>query len=170
MNAIGVVQTLAPFLVGGILGAAWVQSNDSADDSQPKAKGPDVGITITVTSVMVDDQEKALAFYTEKLGFVKKTDVPAGGGRWLTVVSPEQPNGPELLLEPIGFPFAKTFQKELFDAGIPWTSFGVRDAKKAYETLKGLGVAFRSEPMEMGPVTIAVLEDTCGNLIQLAQA
>ena len=124
---------------------------------------------IVVTSVMVDDQEKALKFYTEVLGFVKKTDIPAGGARWLTVVSPEQPDGTELLLEPMGFAPAKTFQKALFDAGIPWNSFAVADIEATHERLKKLGVVFRGAPKKMGPVTIATFEDTCGNLIQIAQ-
>jgi len=118
---------------------------------------------------MVHDQEKALKFYTTVLGFVKKTDVPAGQGRWLTLVSPDEPNGTELLLEPIGFAPAKTFQKALFDAGIPWTSFAVADVQRTYEKMKKLGVVFRTPPTKMGPVTVAVFEDTCGNLIQLVQ-
>jgi len=124
---------------------------------------------ITVTSVMVADQEKALKFYTETLGFIKKVDVPAGEARWLTVVSPEAPDGVELLLEPLGFPPAKTYQKALFDAGIPATSFSVDDIQKEWERLKKLGVVFRTEPTNMGPVTIAMFQDTCGNLIQIAQ-
>jgi catechol 2,3-dioxygenase-like lactoylglutathione lyase family enzyme len=124
---------------------------------------------IVVTSVMVSDQEKALKFYTDVLGFVKKIDIPAGGGRWLTVVSPEQPDGPELLLEPLGFTPARTFQKELFDAGIPWTSFAVKDVEATYQKLLKQGVVFRMKPTKMGPVTVASLEDTCGNLIQIAQ-
>ena len=124
---------------------------------------------IVVTSVMVNDQDKALKFYTEVLGFMKKTDIPMGGPRWLTVVSPEQPDGPELLLEPIGFPPAKTYQKALFDAGIPLTSFAVTDVESSYQKLKKQGVVFRTNPTKMGPVTLAVFEDTCGNLIQIAQ-
>jgi catechol 2,3-dioxygenase-like lactoylglutathione lyase family enzyme len=124
---------------------------------------------IKLSSVMVDDQEKALKFYTEVLGFVKKLDLPAGEARWLTVVSPEGPDEIELLLEPMGFPPAKTYQKALFDAGIPLTAFAVDDIQKEYERMKGLGVVFRSEPTQAGPATIAVFEDTCGNLIQLYQ-
>ncbi|HEX9759500.1 MAG TPA: VOC family protein [Candidatus Acidoferrales bacterium] len=124
---------------------------------------------IFVSSVMVDDQEKALRFYTEMLGFVKKTDVPAGEGRWLTVVSPEVPDGVELLLEPMGFPPARTYQKALFDAGIPLTALAVDDIQKEYERMSRLGVLFKGQPVQMGPVTIAVFEDTCGNLIQLVQ-
>lgn len=124
---------------------------------------------ITVTSVMVDDQAKALKFYTEVLGFEKKTDVPAGDYRWLTVVSPEQPNGTELLLEPMGFEPAKVYQRQLFEAGIPATMFGVDDCQKEYERLTKLGVKFHGPPQTMGPATIAKFEDTCGNLIQIAQ-
>jgi catechol 2,3-dioxygenase-like lactoylglutathione lyase family enzyme len=124
---------------------------------------------ITVTSVMVDDQERALDFYTSALGFVKKIDVPAGGGRWLTVVSPEAPDGVELLLEPLGFPPAKTFQAELRAAKIPWTSFTVDDVRKEYERLRKRGVVFATPPIQEGPVTIAVFDDTCGNLIQMCQ-
>lgn len=132
---------------------------------------------INLTSVLVDDQDNALAFYTDVLGFVKKTDVPAGGAKWLTVVSPESPDGVELLLEPDsnphiqidGKPAAQVFKKTLFDAGIPATSFAVDDIYKEYERLRALGVAFTGEPTAMGPVTTAVLDDTCGNLIMIAQ-
>ena len=124
---------------------------------------------IYVSSVMVDDQEKALQFYTNVLGFVKKIDVPVGEFRWLTVVSPDAPDGVQLLLEPNVNPAAKTFQKALFDQGIPLTSFAVVDLQKEYERMKALGVAFRGPPESSGPVKIAVFEDTCGNLIQLAQ-
>jgi predicted enzyme related to lactoylglutathione lyase len=125
---------------------------------------------IKLTSVMVDDQEKALKFYTEVLSFVKRNDVPLGEFKWLTVVSPEGPNDVELLLEPMGFPPAKTYQRALFEAGIPSAVFVVDDIQKEYERMKKLGVAFRSEPTKTGPVTVAVFEDTCGNLIQIAQA
>lgn len=124
---------------------------------------------IKLTSVMVDDQEKALKFYTEVLGFVKKRDLPVGPARWLTVVSPEGPDDVELLLEPLGFPPAKVFQKALMDAGIPWTAFAVKDTRKEYERLKGLGVAFTTGPTDMGMTTVAVFNDTCGNLIQIFQ-
>jgi catechol 2,3-dioxygenase-like lactoylglutathione lyase family enzyme len=122
------------------------------------------------TSVMVDDQEKALKFYTEVLGFVKCNDIPLGEFKWLTVVSPEGPNDIELLLEPMGFPPARTYQRALFEAKIPAALFAVDDIQKEYERMKKLGVVFRSEPTKMGPVTVAVFEDTCGNLIQIAQA
>jgi len=123
---------------------------------------------INLTSVFVDDQDKALKFYTEVLGFVKKSDFPVGEFKWLTVVSPEVPNGVELLLEPNDNPAAKTFQKSIFEQGIPATSFAVEDVQKEYARLKKLGVAFTTEPTDTGPVTIAILNDTCGNLIQIA--
>ena len=124
---------------------------------------------IVLTSVMVKDQQKALEFYTDVLGFVKKTDVPLGEHRWITLVSPEDPEGTELLLEPLGHPAAKTFQKALHADGIPLTSFGVADVHKEHERLTARGVRFTMPPTAMGPVTIAVLDDTCGNLIQIAQ-
>jgi catechol 2,3-dioxygenase-like lactoylglutathione lyase family enzyme len=124
---------------------------------------------IVVTSVFVDDQSKALAFYTNVLGFTKKQDVPMGEHRWLTVVSPEDPEGTELLLEPAAHPAVGPFRDALVSDGIPFTSFGVTDVHAEYERLKGLGVRFVQEPVRMGPVTTAVLDDTCGNLIQIAQ-
>jgi predicted enzyme related to lactoylglutathione lyase len=124
---------------------------------------------IKVTSVMVDDQDKALKFYTEKLGFVKKTEVPLGEYKWLTVVSGEEPDGVELLLEPMGFAPARVFQKALKDAGIPWTLFHVDDVQREYERLVNLGVTFSMKPTQMGPTTLAVFDDTCGNNIQLVQ-
>jgi catechol 2,3-dioxygenase-like lactoylglutathione lyase family enzyme len=124
---------------------------------------------IIVTSVLVDDQSKALKFYTDILGFRVKHDIPMGDARWLTVVSPENTDGVELLLEPMAFGPAKTYQKALFDAGIPLTMFGVSDIAKEHERLKKAGVVFKSAPKQMGPVTIAVFEDTCGNLIQMVQ-
>ncbi|ALE72893.1 glyoxalase/bleomycin resistance protein/dioxygenase [Pseudonocardia sp. EC080610-09] len=125
-------------------------------------------IRINVTSVLVDDQAKALAFYTDKLGFVPKTDVPAGDARWLTVVSPADPDGVELLLEPDGHPAAGPFKKALTADGIPFTQFAVDDVYAEVERLKGLGVEFTQEATDLGPVVVAVLDDTCGNLIQLA--
>lgn len=118
---------------------------------------------------MVDDQDKALKFYTEILGFVKKTEIPMGEHKWLTVVSKEEQDGVELVLEPMGFAPAKVFQKALFEAGIPWNSFNVDDVQKEYERLAKLGVSFSMKPTKMGPVTIAVFADTCGNNIQIAQ-
>jgi catechol 2,3-dioxygenase-like lactoylglutathione lyase family enzyme len=125
-------------------------------------------VRITTTSVLVDDQEKALRFYTEKLGFQKKTDIPAGEHRWLTVVSSEDPDGVELLLEPDEHPAVRPFKEALVGDGIPWTSFTVADTRKEYERLKAAGVRFTQEPAEMGPVVTAVFDDTCGNLIQMA--
>jgi len=124
---------------------------------------------IRVTSVMVKDQEKALTFYTGVLGFVKKTEVPVGEHKWLTVVSGEEPDGVELLLEPMGFEPAKTFQKALFDSGIPWTAFNVDDIQKEYDRLEKLGVKFSMTPTKMGPATLAVFDDTCGNNIQIVE-
>jgi predicted enzyme related to lactoylglutathione lyase len=124
---------------------------------------------IILSSVIVDDQDKALRFYTEILGFMKKTDVPAGKYKWLTVVSKDAPDGVELLLEPDVHPAAKTYQKALFDGGIPLTTLGVEDVEKEHERLKALGVVFPMEPTNMGPVTIAIFDDTCGNFIQIAQ-
>jgi catechol 2,3-dioxygenase-like lactoylglutathione lyase family enzyme len=122
---------------------------------------------IVVTSVYVDDQAKALEFYTNVLGFVKKHDIPMGEHRWLTVVSPEAPEGPELLLEPDGHPAAGPFKQALVADGIPFTSFAVDDVPTTHERLTDLGVRFTQRPTEMGPVTMAVLDDTCGNLIQI---
>jgi catechol 2,3-dioxygenase-like lactoylglutathione lyase family enzyme len=124
---------------------------------------------IVVTSVLVDDQDKALKFYTDVLGFEKKHDVPLGEFRWLTVVSPQDPSGTELLLEPDAHPAAKPFKEALVEDGIPYTSFGVDDVKADFERLSGRGVRFIQPPTEMGPVTTAVFDDTCGNLIQIAQ-
>jgi catechol 2,3-dioxygenase-like lactoylglutathione lyase family enzyme len=123
---------------------------------------------ITMTSVLVDDQDRALAFYTEVLGFRKKTDIPLGEHRWLTVVSPDALDGVELVLEPDEHPAAKPFKAALVEDGIPFTSFGVDDVQQEYERLRGLGVHFTQKPTAMGPVTTAVLDDTCGNLIQIA--
>jgi catechol 2,3-dioxygenase-like lactoylglutathione lyase family enzyme len=125
---------------------------------------------IYVTSVLVDDQEKALRFYTDALGFVKKTDLPVGEHRWLTVVAPDAPDGPELLLEPDAHPAAKPFKAALAADGIPVASFAVDDVHAEFQRLRGLGVQFTQEPLEMGAVTTAVLDDTCGNLIQIAQS
>lgn len=124
---------------------------------------------IQLASVLVDDQDKAEKFYTAVLGFVKKHDIPMGKFRWLTVVSPEGPDDVELLLEPNENPAAQTFQKALFEQGIPLTSFAARDVQAEYERMKALGVTFRSEPKAMGPTVVATFEDTCGNLIQIHQ-
>jgi catechol 2,3-dioxygenase-like lactoylglutathione lyase family enzyme len=124
-------------------------------------------IRIGLTSVLVDDQEKALAFYTNILGFVKKEDVPMGQHRWLTVVAPRDPDGVELVLEPDEHPAARPFKEALVTDGIPYTSFMVDDVDAEHERLAALGVRFTQPPVTMGPVTIAVLDDTCGNLIQI---
>lgn len=124
---------------------------------------------IKLNSVLVDDQDKALQFYTGTLGFVKKMDVPVGEFKWLTVVSPEEPDGTQLLLEPDENPAAKTFKKALFEQGIPLTAFAVDDIDGEYARLKKLGVEFSMEPTNMGSTTVAIFNDTCGNLIQIYQ-
>jgi catechol 2,3-dioxygenase-like lactoylglutathione lyase family enzyme len=123
---------------------------------------------IVVTSVLVDDQEKALKFYTDVLGFAKKADIPMGEARWLTVIDPDNPQGTELLLEPDQHPAARPFKRALVDDGIPFTSFGVTDVQAEYERLCAAGVHFTQPPVDLGPVTTAVFDDTCGNLIQIA--
>jgi catechol 2,3-dioxygenase-like lactoylglutathione lyase family enzyme len=126
---------------------------------------------INLTSVLVDDQAKALAFYTDVLGFEVKHDVPLGEHRWITVVSPESPDGPELVLEPDELPAAKRYKAALVEDGIPYTSFAVTDVHAEHERLARAGVRFTQQPAEMGPgITTAVLDDTCGNLIQIASA
>ncbi|WP_342429786.1 VOC family protein [Neobacillus sp. FSL H8-0543] len=124
---------------------------------------------IIVTSLFVEDQDKALEFYTKKLGFVKKHDVPTGEYRWITLVSPGEQDGTELLLEPNVHPAAKDYQKKIVEEGIPATMFGVADIHKEYKQLIEKGVTFTMEPTKMGDVTIAVFDDTCGNLIQIIQ-
>ena len=126
-------------------------------------------MNIVVTSVFVDDQEKALRFYTDVLGFRKKMDVPMGHSRWLTVVSPDAPDGVQLLLEPDEHPAVKPFKRALVADGIPSASFGVDDVHAEHQRLVSLGVQFSQPPVAMGPVTTAVFEDTCGNLIQIAK-
>lgn len=126
------------------------------------------GPTINLTSVLVDDQDKALAFYTDVLGFQAKNDVPMGEYRWLTVVGAADPDGVELVLEPDAHPAAQAFKRALVADGIPFTSFGVPDVDRAYAELQARGVVFVQPPTAMGPVTTVVLDDTCGNLIQLA--
>jgi catechol 2,3-dioxygenase-like lactoylglutathione lyase family enzyme len=122
---------------------------------------------INLASVLVEDQDAALTFYTEKLGFRKKTEIPIGEARWLTVVSPEDPDGTELVLEPSDHPAVRPFKAALVEDGIPFTSFAVDDVAAEYERLRALGVRFTQEPLTMGPVTTAVFDDTCGNLIQI---
>jgi catechol 2,3-dioxygenase-like lactoylglutathione lyase family enzyme len=133
-----------------------------ADEDQEEAV-----MRISLTSVLVDDQEKALRFYTDVLGFVKKRDIPLGEARWLTVVSADDPDGTELLLEPDEHPAARPFKEALVSDGIPFTSFAAGDVNAEFERLRSLGVRFTQEPAEMGPTRTAVLEDTCGNLIQI---
>lgn len=124
---------------------------------------------INLTSVLVDDQAKALRFYTDVLGFVKKADIPLGEHRWLTVVSPDDPEGTELVLEPDEHPAARPFKEALVSDGIPFTSFAVENVQRDFERLTDRGVRFTQKPTQMGPVTTAVLDDTCGNLIQIAE-
>ncbi|MCG8478472.1 MAG: VOC family protein [Spirochaetales bacterium] len=126
---------------------------------------------ITLSSVPISDYEKALSFYTDKLGFVTKNDIPLGNGdRWLTVVSPEDPRGPELVLEPNAeYPAIKALKESLMADGIPWTAFAVDDIHGEYERLKSLGVEFTMEPTDTGDTTVAIFDDTCGNLIQMYQ-
>jgi catechol 2,3-dioxygenase-like lactoylglutathione lyase family enzyme len=122
---------------------------------------------IHLTSILVRDQDEALKFYTEILGFVKKNEVPLGEHRWLTVVSPDDPDGCELVLEPDAHPAAKPWKEALVNDGIPYTSFAVENVHAEVERLRALGVRFTQEPLQMGTVTTAVLDDTCGNLIQI---
>jgi catechol 2,3-dioxygenase-like lactoylglutathione lyase family enzyme len=122
---------------------------------------------ITLTSILVDDQSKALRFYTEVLGFLPKTEIPMGEHAWLTVVSPEEPNGVELVLEPSDHPAVGPFKAALVADGIPFTSFAVDDVHAEYARLTAAGVRFTQPPTDMGTVTTAVLDDTCGNLIQI---
>jgi predicted enzyme related to lactoylglutathione lyase len=126
-------------------------------------------VRITLSSVLVDEQEKALSFYTDVLGFVKKVDLPLGEFRWLTVVSPEDPDGTQLVLEPNAFPASATYQRALFDAGIPLTSLEVDDVEQEYDRLEAAGAVFKTPPTPAGDTTIAVFQDTCGNLIQIHQ-
>jgi catechol 2,3-dioxygenase-like lactoylglutathione lyase family enzyme len=136
------------------------------------AQPPNEGelMRINVTSILVHNQDEALRFYTEVLGFVKKKEIPLGEYRWLTVVSPDDPDGCELLLEPDGHPAAKPWKEALVNDGIPYMSFAVEDVYAEFDRLRGLGVRFTQEPLQMGTVTTAVFDDTCGNLIQIAQA
>jgi catechol 2,3-dioxygenase-like lactoylglutathione lyase family enzyme len=126
-------------------------------------------LTIAVTSVFVDDQEKALALYTDVLGFVKTRDLPLGAARWLSVVSPAAPDGVELLLEPNDNPISRTYQQAVHDVGIPVTTFATDDVHKEYRRMTELGVTFTGPPARAGEVTGAVFDDTCGNLIGLFQ-
>jgi len=125
-------------------------------------------LRINITSVLVDDQDKALRFYTDILGFQKKTEIPLGEAKWLTVLSPADPDGVELLLEPDSHPAARPFKRALVEDGIPFTSFAVDDVWAEFERLRDFGVRFVQEPLDQGPVVTAVFDDTCGNLIQIA--
>jgi len=125
-------------------------------------------LRINLTSVMVDNQRKALEFYTNVLGFVKKTEIPMGEVSWLTVVSPDAPDGVEVVLEPDSHPAAGPFKRALVEDGIPFTSFAVDDVQAEYDRLRAAGVRFTQEPTDLGPVTVAIFDDTCGNLIQIA--
>ena len=136
---------------------------------KPQSNEASTMMKIKLTSVFVDDQKKAAKFYTEVLGFVMKHDIPLGEFRWLTVVSPNETDGTELLLEPNDNPAAKTFQKAIFEQGIPAASFSVENVQKTYEKLHELGVRFTMEPTDVGSTVLAVFDDTCGNLIQIAQ-
>ncbi len=124
---------------------------------------------IRLNSILVDDQDKALGFYTDKLGFVKKTEIPMGEYRWLTVVSPDDPDGAELVLEPNVFPAAATYQQALYEAGIPCTALASADVHAEYKQLVARGVKFTAEPAEAGGTVLAVFDDTCGNLVQIYQ-
>jgi catechol 2,3-dioxygenase-like lactoylglutathione lyase family enzyme len=141
----------------------------STESSVTNIKGGINMMKVIVTSIFVQDQDKALKFYTETLGFVKKHDIPVGEHRWIALVSPEDQEGTELLLEPNAHPAAKEYQKKIFAEGIPATMFGVADVHEEYNRLIKLGVKFTIEPTVMGDVTLAVFDDTCGNLIQIAQ-
>ncbi len=125
---------------------------------------------IKLNSVLVEDQDKALSFYTERLGFVKKTDIPMGEFRWLTVVAEDDADGTELVLEPAAFPAAATYQKALYEAGIPQTALASSDVRAEYAKLVAAGVKFKSEPADAGGTILAIFDDTCGNLIQMYQA
>jgi RNA polymerase sigma factor (sigma-70 family) len=164
------VVVIGIVILGASAALLWANrfGNTTTAPSPVRSSAP----RINIVSVMVDDQDKALKFYTEVLGFVKKIDVPTGepgGARWLTVVSANELNGTEVLLEPIGFPPAKTYQKALFEAGIPLVSFASGDIRNQFERLKSLGVKFSTEPTTVGATSIAVFEDTCGNLIKIFQ-
>lgn len=124
---------------------------------------------IKLTSIMVDDQDKALAFYGDRLGFVKQHDIPMGTFRWLTVTSPDGVAGVELVLEPMAFAPAQVYQRALYEAGIPATAFLTTDIQAEFARLKAAGVVFRGEPRSMGPITAVLFEDSCGNLINLVQ-
>lgn len=162
-----IAQSAGAVALGLLAQTAIAQDTPAAE---PNAQQKVMGIHVKLTSIWVADQAVGLKFYTEILGFQLKRDIPAGGARWLTVVSPHDPDGAELLLEPLGLAPAKTFQKAIYDMGIPFTALIVDDVQKEYDRLVALGVKFRMKPMKMGFATMCHFEDTCGNLIQLMQA
>lgn len=173
MKALGVVFTQEPTAAGETTLAIFRDTCGNLIQihqrpARPGA-GPDSGISIDLNSVMVDDQEKALRFYTDVLGLTKKLDIPVGEFRWLTVVSPEDPDGMQLVLEPNENPAGKAYQDALFRQGIPLTSLSVKDVQKTYEELSRKGVSFSMKPKPMGPTVLADFEDTCGNRIRLVQ-
>jgi catechol 2,3-dioxygenase-like lactoylglutathione lyase family enzyme len=162
--------SIAGVVLALMCGATRFQAQDALKkNSGPRKEDSRIAMKIKLSSVYVDDQDKALKFYTEVLGFVKKRDIPVGEAKWLTVVSPEEPDGTELLLEPGDNPATRTFKKALFEQGIPLTAFAVDDVQKEFERMKTLGVVFKVNPTDAGPATIAVFDDTCGNLIQIYQ-
>jgi RNA polymerase sigma factor (sigma-70 family) len=173
LTRLGVRFTSAPSSMGPVTVAVFDDTcGNLIQLIQPPRRtdaSPGSGLKIKLSSVLVDDQAKALRFYTEVMGFAVKKDVPAGERRWLTVVSPRDPEGTELLLEPAGFPPARVFQKALHEAGIPLTAFATADIRREYDRLTGLGVKFTGPPAQAGPTTIALLDDTCGNWIQIFQ-
>ena len=161
-------KTVALFCVGMLLMTPLsAPAQETVEMPGPREAG--TMLKIKLAGIFVDNQEKAEKFYTERLGFIIKSDVPVGEFRWLTVVSPVDPEGTELLLEPNDNPAAKTFQKALFDQGIPANAFFVEDVQKTYDKLRKLGVRFTVQPTEVESSTIAVFDDTCGNLIQIVQ-
>lgn len=160
-----IVASVCTLILLVALPAALAQ--DTMDE--PESIEASTTLRIKLASVLVNDQAKAEKFYSEILGFVKKHDIPVGEFRWLTVVSPDEPEGTQLLLEPNDNPAANTFQKAMFDQSIPAASFNVEDVQRTYEKLQGLGVAFTMPPTDVGGAIIAVFDDTCGNLIQIAQ-
>jgi catechol 2,3-dioxygenase-like lactoylglutathione lyase family enzyme len=161
---------IASIILGMLSGLPSIKAQDAPQKSGLQEGGSRKSLKIKLTSVLVDDQEKALKFYTEVLGFMKKRDIPVGKAKWLTVVSPDEPEGTELLLEPGDNPAAKIFKKALFEQGIPFAAFAIEDVQKEYERLRGLGVVFTVKPTNTGPATIAIFDDTCGNLIQIYHA
>jgi catechol 2,3-dioxygenase-like lactoylglutathione lyase family enzyme len=156
-------------LTSGVFYFVFLSNKNESQGSISETTDSGALMKIKLTSVFVNDQEKSLKFYTEKLGFIKKTDLPAGEYKWLTVVSPEDPDGTELLLEPNANAAAKTYQEKIYKAGIPAAAFAVDDIQKVYNKLKKSGVVFTMDPVEMGESTAAIFDDTCGNLIQIYQ-